>query len=336
MNTPLLSRRQLLTVTGLTIGVGTIGLADASPAAADPAAVPYIRLLGGHPLQVLSPGSAQPTWCPRQLAVEVVRTVALPASTVVTVSFDDRLYAAADPPTVTLDGHSVAATARFTGALTCTVTIEPAIPAGGQLLVRIANARAALYPHDLVPQPGVAAATLAARGAAPAGTDLRPATPDRRAQGTQPWGVELFTGWERHTWGDADEFSYHHPVRISLRGTGPGRAAYPTAFAIGVDPRLVDHVAVAGATLNRRPLPGSVRAAGEIRTAGGYTTRWRTSVMVGIGDVLDVALRVRPLKPAGALPTITHPVVTIWDMGNDVLQRQTGRTSSSRLDSVWR
>lgn len=39
--------------------------------------------------------------------------------------------------------------------------------------------------------------------------------------------------------------------------------------------------------------------------------------------------------PAADLPTIKHPLVGLIDMGNHVTQRQTGRNSMSRLDSVW-
>jgi len=325
-----LNRRQLLTAAGLCIGIGAVGLADTAPAAAASAVRAQLRLLGDRPRLVLSPGAGRPSSQPRLLAVEVLRDATLPAGTVVTVSFDGRLYVAADPPTVTLDGHPLPSTSQFSDAMTCAVTIGPAVPADGQLVVHVADARMRLYPNDLIADP-----ILTAWSVAGTPTDLRPSGTNSPAPTIQPWGVEMYAAWNRKTWGAAGEFRYHYPTRISVRGTGPGRAPHPASFAVTVDPQLIDHVTIADIRHNRKPLPGGVRPAGDSRTGSGYTTRWRTSALLGAGDVLDIALRVRSRSPHGPLKTITHPVVTVWDMGTDLSQRQTGLTSSSRLDAVW-
>ncbi|MEW2558026.1 hypothetical protein [Streptomyces griseorubiginosus] len=53
------------------------------------------------------------------------------------------------------------------------------------------------------------------------------------------------------------------------------------------------------------------------------------------GDRLDLGLEVRTRQPKGDLLTIKHPSVGLIGMGDHVTQRQTGRTSMSRIDAVW-
>jgi hypothetical protein len=60
----------------------------------------------------------------------------------------------------------------------------------------------------------------------------------------------------------------------------------------------------------------------------------RSKARLDAGDQLDVTLRVRTRTPAGALETITHPVVSTG-LGRVAAARQTGRMSVSRGDSSW-
>jgi len=118
-----------------------------------------------------------------------------------------------------------------------------------------------------------------------------------------------------------------------LRGTGPGVAPRPAAFAIAVDPRLVTTVAVGGARLNGGAVR-SVRRAGRARTAAVYETRWTTGVRLGPDDVLDVDLVTGTRTPSGRLETVKHPVVVLTVAG-DAAQRHTGRETLTRSDAVW-
>jgi hypothetical protein len=338
------SRRQVLTFAGLALGVGSIELGGPpTPASAAPT-VPQLTLepVGDHPVAVLSGDSAAPAVCPRQLAIKVVRDgVTLPSGTQLTVTFDPRLFAPVQPAIVTLGGRFVAAastitTSSTTGLSTCAVTLKQAVPAEGDLVAVMGTAHPLLYPRDLVRRPSDASADMAPTArSARAHRSLQPARPSSFGGPATPWGIELTGGWSRQSWGDSGRFWYYHPVQVTMRSVGPGKVPVPASFAVSVDPRLVRHVAVASVRLNRKPHNGAVRLVGTSRTGSIYQTRWRSSVLLKPGDVLDVRLRVSSLTPSGTLETIKHPVVGLTAMGTDMAQRQTGQNSFTRLDSVW-
>ncbi|MBT8226913.1 MAG: hypothetical protein HKP61_10755 [Dactylosporangium sp.] len=350
MTTAGFSRRQVLTVAGLTLGVGIVELGGpAAPASAAPDDPPVgtltLEALPGEPVAVLSRDRAAPAACPRQLAVRVVNDgLALPAGTQVTVTFDQRLFAATDPAFVTLGGRRVAATSSTarnpaTGATTCVVTLNEEVPARsaatGDLVALLGIAHPRLYPYDLVAQPAGAVAEMAATPRTPgAHRDLRPARPPAFGGPVTPWGVDLAGGWSRQTWGADDRYWYHYPVRVSIRGVGPARTP-AVALLVAVDPRVVREITVASARLNDKPYPtGKIRPAGTSRTGGVHQAQWRTGVRLDPGDVLDLGLRVATLTPAGALETIKHPLVATA-MGRDTAQRRTGLDAVTRLDSSW-
>lgn len=341
MTSARLSRRQVLTFAGLTLGVGVIELAGSPwPAAAAPAAGQLLlQPVADQPVAVLSGDSTAPAVCPRQLAVRVVSDgVVLPAGTRLSVTFDPRLFAALPTAAVTRGRRFVLAestiTATTSGPSTCTVTFKEGVPADGDLIVVVGTAHPLLYPRDLVRRPADATADLASTPrSARAQRSLQPARPATLGGPRTPWGIELTGGWDRQTW-DGGRFWYYHPVQVSMRSVGPGKAPVAASFAISVDPRLVRDVAVGSIRLNQRPYHGAVRLRKTTRTPSVYRTEWQSSVMLKPDDVLDVLLRVAPLTPSGPLPSIKHPVVTLT-MGTDIAQRQTGQNSFTRLDSVW-
>src|SRR2546421_7994136 len=98
------SRRQVLTLAGLCIGVGTIELSGAAPAAAAPDdARLTLEPISDHAVPVLSDAPTTPDVCPRQLAVQVLRNgVVLPAGTTASLTFDPRLFAPVEPAVVML------------------------------------------------------------------------------------------------------------------------------------------------------------------------------------------------------------------------------------------
>jgi hypothetical protein len=337
------SRRQVLTFAGLTLGVGVIELGGpATPASAAPTDQLTLEPVGDQPVAVLSGDSAAPAVCPRQLAVRVVRGgVVLPSGTQLSVTFDPRLFAPVTPAIVTLGGRRVAATSTITesattGLSTCAVTVTDAVPAAGDLVAVMGTAHPLLYPRDLVRRPSDASVDVAPTSrSARAHRTLQPARPPSFGGPATPWGIELTGVWGRQSWGDRDQFWYYHPVQVTMRSVGPGRVPVPASFAVSVDPRLVRDVSVAAVRLNHKPHNAEVRLSATSRTGSVYRTRWLTSVLLKPGDVLDVQLRVSPLTPSGTLTTIKHPVVGLAAMGTDMAQRQTGRSSFTRLDSAW-
>ncbi len=340
-----LSRRQLLTVAGLTLGTAWVELAGppTSAAAAPPAGQLTLEPVPDQPVPLLSASGSAPAALPRHLAVRVHHQgVDLPAGTQVKVAFDERLYAAMASPLLTLGGRRVPATAGTaqdpaTGQTVCTLTLREPVPAGaagtGDLIALLGTANAHLYPRDLVVAPAAAVADIAATGRT-AHRSLKPARPSSFGGAATPWGVEVSAGWERLTWGPDGRYWYYYPVVVSVTGAGPGRT--PGAeFTVTVDPQVVTEIGVASARLNDDPYATSKISRAERSTTGTLRrVRWRTRARLDAGDRLDVTLRVTTRTPAGALETITHPVVSTG-MGIATAARQTGLMSMSRTDSSW-
>ena len=173
---------------------------------------------------------------------------------------------------------------------------------------------------------------------------LTGAAPARAAEAPQPepvaspaaaWGVELSGVWGRQTWGADDRFHYHHPVQVTLRGVGPGRASGPVAFGVTLDPRLVKELTVESVRLNRVLRGERLRLTGSSRTEAAYRTDWASSIRLTADDVLDVRFRVLTLPPPGPLPGIKHPVVSLPAMGGSIGRRRTGRAEFTRDDAIW-
>ena len=106
------------------------------------------------------------------------------------------------------------------------------------------------------------------------------------------------------------------------------------AFAVAVDPQVVQHMAVNSARLDEKPFRGSVRLVRTLRTAGLYQTEWRTSAALAPGQTLHVRFDVTTATPSGPLATIKHPTITDL-MGASTAQRETGLETASRQDSRW-
>lgn len=337
-----LSRRQVLTVAGLTLGVGVVELAGL-PARASAAPTDQVTLepVAGQPVAVLSGDGAAPAACPRQLAVKILRGVDLPAGTQLSVTFDPRVYAPLSAPVLTRQGRVVAAgsavtTNPTTGLHTSTLTLSEAVPATGDLLAVLGTAHPLLYPYDLVRRPSAPTAQLSRTAkTASAKRDLQPQRPSSFGGAATPWGIELDGSWRRHTWGDREQFSYYHPVRLTMRSVGPGKALAASAFTVSLDPQLIRDIRVTGVELNNKKYRGGATLAATVRTGSLYQTRWHIPIRLAPGDVLDVMLAATPLVPTGALPAIKHPVVRVLSEGTTVAQRATGKDTLSRSDAVW-
>ncbi|MEU8606828.1 hypothetical protein AB0C29_02335 [Actinoplanes sp. NPDC048791] len=339
---PCVSRRQVLTVAGVALGVGVVDLAGpGSPASAAPSSEVTLEPVADQPVAVLSGDGAAPAVCPRQLAVKVLRGVELPAGAQLSVTFDPRLYAPLSAPVITRNGRVVTAasavvTSATTGLHTSTVTLEQAVPSTGELLLVVGTANPLLYPYDLVRQPSVPTAQLGRTAkSAPAERRLQPGRPSAFGGPATPWGIELDGAWSRHSWGDRAQFGYYHPIRVTLRSVGPGKARATSAFAVSVDPQLITSVRITAVELNRKPYRGGADLTATRRTGSLYQTRWRVPVRLAPGDVLDVTLTATRLNPPGALPTIKHPVVSLISADDAVAQRSTGKSTLTRADSVW-
>ncbi|WBB55484.1 hypothetical protein [Verrucosispora sp. WMMD573] len=342
------SRRQVLSLAGLTLGIGVVDLGGrATGAAAAPASTePSVRLepLADDPVRMLSATSAAVASVPRQLAVRVVNEQApLPIGTTLTISFDPRLYAPTSSAVVTVGdrrvaSRSVVTTDEETGAVVCRITLDEAVPvlaAGAGAVALVATASPGTYPYDLMHRPKEAVAEIGrSAGERLSRRGLRSARELRARSGLTPWGLELSGGWGRHVWGDAQRFVYFHPQLITIAGTGPGRSP-ETAFTVLLDPHLVQQIDVESVRLNGKRIDSRVRQVSSTTEASVYRTRWRSSVRLGSGDVLEVRLSSRMKTPTGALAAIKHPVVEVDGMGLDPGQRQTRLTTWTRLDSVW-
>lgn len=336
-----LSRRQLLTATGLTVGAAWVEFGVlADPAAAAPAdGQVTIEPVADSPIPLLSAQGAAPQAIPRQLAVRVRgEGVALAVGTQVKVSFDRRLYSPLTAPLITLGGRSLSAASSTaqdpkTGEIVCTLTLREQAPADADLIALLGTANTRRYPYDLAVAPATVAAGISSHGRS-AHRDLKHSRPSSFGGPAEPWGIEVGAGWEKLTWGPDGRYWYYYPVIATVIGSGPGRT--PAAeLAVSVDPRVVTGISVASARLNgRRYATSKIHKAGSTVNGALRQVRWRTDARLGAGDQLDVMLRVTTESPAGALETITHPVVSS-SMASAPAARRTGLTSVSRTDSAW-
>ncbi|MFK0169648.1 hypothetical protein ACIQU5_12655 [Streptomyces sp. NPDC090306] len=348
------TRRHVLVLGGLTLGVGAVSFAGLTPAWADTAAtgdgVPVgdtaaagVELVpvAASPVAVLAKVGTEPAAFPRQLAVQVRHVdTDLPAGTQVAISYEPRIYsplpsAVATVGTRRLRTTSTVATDPKTLLTTCTVTLAEALPAGSDPVVVVGTAFPVLYPYDLVAGPADTDAAVAHKGAKPGGRrSLRPGRPESFGGVATPWGLEVSGVWNRHEWAGGKRW-YYYPARITLSSVGPGTTPVPAAFSVALDPQVVSDVRIVGARLNDKAYDAGVRLLSDTRTASLFETRWATRAKLRAGDRLDLDVKVTTRKVTGDLPTVKHPTVNLIETGNHVTQRQTGRTTMSRSDSTW-
>ncbi|MFF5367202.1 hypothetical protein [Streptomyces sp. NPDC013187] len=340
---PKVSRRQVLVLGGLTLGVGAVTVAGMGPAWADTAAAAGVELVpvGASPVAVLPGVGVQPAAFPRQLAVQVRHAgTDLPAGTQVTISYDPRLYSPLPAAVATVGDRRLRSTSTITtdsktSVTACTVTLTEDLPAGSDPVVVVGTAFPVLYPYDLVAGPTGASAAVHHKNVRPAGRrSLQPGRPHAFGAVATPWGLEVSGVWNRYEWANGKRW-YYYPARITLSGVGPGTAPVAASFSVALDPQVVSDVRIVGARLNGKAHDAGVRLLSDTRTASLFETRWTTRVKLRSGDRLDLGLEVKTRKPSGDLPSVKHPTVGLIDMGNHITQRQTGLTSMSRSDSQW-
>ncbi|MEW1773113.1 hypothetical protein [Streptomyces sp. NPDC086777] len=342
MNEPKVTRRQVLALGGLTLGVAAVTVAGVGgPAWADSAADVVLVPVGASPVAVLRSVGVQPAAFPRQLAVRVQHTdVALPAGTEVAVTYDPRLYSPLPAAVATVDDRRLRTTSTITTdprttLATCTVTLSETVAAGSDPVVVVGTAYPVLYPHDLVVGPADATAAVSRKNAKASGRrSLQPRRPSTFGGVATPWGLEVSGVWGRHEWANGKRW-YYYPIQVTVHSVGPGPAPAAVSFSVALDPQIVSDVKVATAQLNHKVHDAGVRLLARTRTASLFETHWSTTVKLKSGDRLDLGLEVTTRKPAGDLSTIKHPLVGLIGMGNHVTQRQTGRNSMSRTDAVW-
>ncbi|MEU9173049.1 hypothetical protein AB0D34_35650 [Streptomyces sp. NPDC048420] len=342
MNDSKITRRQVLVLGGLTLGVGAVTVTGLSgPAWADSAADVVLVPVGASPVAVLPGVGVQPAAFPRQLAVQVKHAGAdLPAGTEVALTYDPRLYSPLPAAVATVGDRLLRTTSSITtdpktALATCTVTVAEPVAAGSDPVVVVGTAYPVLYPRDLVVGPADATAAVGRKNVKPSGRlRLRPRRPGTFGGVATPWGLEVSGVWSRYEWANGKRW-YYFPVQITLQSVGPGPVPAVAAFSISLDPQVVRDVSVTTARLNHKTHDAGVRLLSQTRTASLLETRWSTRMKLKSGDRLDLGVEVRTRKPTGDLPTIKHPSVGLIDMGNHVTQRQTGQTSMSRTDAVW-
>ncbi|MDQ1295648.1 MAG: hypothetical protein QG608_3533 [Actinomycetota bacterium] len=342
------SRRQLLTLGGVVLGVGCVELAlpnGSALAALSEHGTGQITLeaLPTRPVPVLSPDGTAPAAVPRQLAVKVINEgVTLPQGTQMTISFSERLYAVMIPPMIFFGGRRVKTTASTsldatTGLTDCVITFGEQIPLrtidSGDLIALLGTVNPCRFPLDLT-RPVAPTASIRATPRSPAAhCELRSPRPSSFGGAVTPWGVAVAAGWDRHVWGEDDRYYYYRPVRVSLTGVGPGKS--PAAeFMIITDPRVVTNMSVVSARLNNRSYSiADIAVAAQSSTDTIRQVHWRTPVELAADDRLDVELKMTAGNPTGPLSTITHPEVSAAMI--NIAARQTTRMSVARTDSVW-
>lgn len=134
---------------------------------------------------------------------------------------------------------------------------------------------------------------------------------------------------------DGERLTRKQLRELQLDRLGPGATPVAASFSVALDPRVVSDVRIVGARLNGKVHDAGVRLLTDTRTVALSETRWTTRVKLKAGDRLDLALEVKTRKPTGDVPASNTRRVGLIDIGDQIAQRQTGRTSMSRSDSAW-
>lgn len=341
------SRRQVLVLAGVTLGMGAVelagGAAPAAAAGAAPAGQLTLQPIAGAPVAVLHGDGTTPTAVPRQLAVRVVRTTSLPVGARVAITFDPRLYTPLTSAVVSHEGKPVRAdkaivTDPGTSLRTSTITLTEPVPATGDLVIAVATAHPLRYPHELIRHPSTLTAPSARIRRTPRDPEsqrqLQSGQPPSSGGPAEPWGIELDAVWGGRSWGENGKYHYPVPVRVTLHSVGPGSGPAETPFVLSMDPRVVSAVRAGSVQLDHQPFGKGVRQVGTSRTASVHQTSWSVPVRLKPGSVLDVYLDVTTTSPAGPLTGVTRPVITLALTAAVASQRLTGKETLTRTDLV--
>ncbi|GAA4722164.1 hypothetical protein GCM10025782_20160 [Pedococcus ginsenosidimutans] len=312
----------------------SLGLLFVAPAAQ--AAGPGSAAGAGAGLQVLPPGeetwvatgSATQARLPAVLGARLRTGTRHAAGTVVSVSWDRRLYEQTVPQLVGDDGRAVRVQVvgkpitDAAGQTTTRVKVTDALVAGTEYLLSLGARRTLLYPHDVVTAP--LPITVVVGDGAAAGS--RHALAAAGTASSDLWGACVGAGWQQVSWGR--DFHSWTPSVVTVRATGPGAVPAGSVVEVRHDERLVGSATV-------EDLDGTVLTRSHRGAGGLLVVRWTLAAPLLAGHRVSYRVQARPSAPAGALPGLQAPTVSLRAAKASPGQRTTGLESLTRTDSAF-
>lgn len=263
-------------------------------------------------------------------ALVTVGAAGLRAGTVVSFTYDERLYSAAPRAFLTGHGRLIPVESRTTPVDTPHARqLELLLPelGAGDHGVHAGGLAPTRFPDDLVADP----VPTAVRVAEPGGAVTTRTLSGPAAKAEPPWGVQLGAGWQQARWGDR----YHawHPAIITVHSVGPGAIPAGSGIRVTLDRRVFESVAITAAAD-----PAGLEVAGLDRSTtvvGRPVATWTAHAAVAAGTriTLSCAAGARPLT--GPLADVEAPLVEFLPGASTAPRRSTGEESITRADDVY-
>ncbi|MEV6287181.1 hypothetical protein [Kribbella sp. NPDC051770] len=284
----------------------------------------------------VGPGGARVVHAPDGAAVEVpadlgveLTSTGVPAGAVISLSYDERLYAAAARPVLVRGKQVVAlqATQAATGiAHGRRLDLQLPTLAPGTYTVHAGGVAPARYPADLVADP-LATEVKVSQGAVTARVLSRPV-----ADQGLPWGVQLGAGWTRASWGDG--YYVWRPGLVALHSVGPGVVPAGSRVRVTLDRQVFESVQV---TKVLGPDGEQIGGVGRRSTlAGQPTASWTLHAPLAAGARIALSFAAEARSLQGALEYVEPSLVEfIAPKQSRTPQRLTGAESQTRVDDVY-
>ncbi|MGC4936355.1 hypothetical protein [Kribbella sp. DT2] len=267
---------------------------------------------------------------PADLGVELtVGSTGAQAGALVSLSYDERLYAAAARP-VLVQGKQVVpvqATQVSTG-VAHGQRLELRLPqlAPGTYTVHAGGVAPARYPADLVAAP-VATEVKVTSGAVTARVLSRPV-----AEQGLPWGVVLGAGWTKAAWGDG--YYVWRPGLVALHSVGPGVVPAGSRIRVTLDRQVFESVQVTKVLGGNGERIGGVARRSTL--AGRPAATWTLHAPLAAGARITLSFAAESRSLRSALEYVEPSLVEfVGPKQSKTPQRLTGQESQTRADDVY-
>ncbi len=309
-------------------GVACIGLLFAGPVAQAAPAGGALEVTPVGGTSWVATGPSAHVEVPEVLGARVrVRSGRVDAGSVVTVSWDHRVYDWTRPSLWGDDGSPVGVrligtpVRDDTGSTRARVRVTGPLVAGRSYVLALGARRSLRFPDDVVTDPlplGVVIGDGRDSGA-------RRTMPPTDRSSVALWGATVGVGWRPVRWGAG--FHSWVPELVTVRAVGPGAVPAGSVVEVRLDARLVDAIAAESSD-------GSVLARSQ-RIGGGLVgLRWQLARDLSAQQRVTARITSSSARPSGPLNGLQAPMVSCHAAGRSTGQRITGSESASRQDSA--
>jgi hypothetical protein len=267
---------------------------------------------------------------PADLGVELtVGSAGARAGAVVSLSYDERLYAAAARPVLVREKQVVPMQATHQAAgVAHGRRLELRLPelAPGTYTVHAGGVAPARYPADLVADP-VPTEVKVTADAVTARVLSRPV-----AEQGLPWGVQLGAGWTKATWGDG--YYVWRPGLVALHSVGPGVVPAGSRIRVTLDRQVFESVQVTKVQGGNGERIGGVARRSTL--ADQPVATWTLQAPLAAGARITLSFVAEPRSLQTALEYVEPALIEfIAPKQSKTPQRLTGAESQTRADDVY-